>query len=929
MVQTCTKCSRVNPAEASYCYFDGSVLGNYAANGGPVNLGSQPFHNQFVFPSGQVCRNFDQLAVACQANWVEAIELLQQGYLEGFLGGLGRADLARAAREAARYPDRDRGLDRFLEQLPTDVLEPPRLLVEPTEINLGQLKIGEERQFELHLLNQGMRLLHGTVTVEGCVWLGLGEAPSTPQKHFQFGSEQVIPVRIRGHQLRANARSQEAQLTVESNGGNFLLTVKVEVSVKPFPEGVLAGARSPRQAAEKAKGAPKEAAAYFESGAVEKWYQENGWSYPVQGPAASGLGAVQQFFEALGLTPPPRVGISERCVALVGNVGAELRHTLEVKAQERRPVYAYGVSDQHWLKVGRPLLKGRSATIELFIPTVPDRPGETLQAQVTVTANGNQRFVVPVMVAVSGTRRPGAPGPVGAVALEETVDGGTRPPPVRSPARVSAGAVVATEDLPVAVALDELPEAVPVPAVEPPVRTPAPAPIAPPEAIPEVTADELPPVPPVLRLLLHLFPIALLFMVLFGFLVADLILGVHRSATYVDEESPPLLDQTPRVGLRFHEKGDLVLPDPSMRFGLVMLQEKDPKEPGKFKRLTYSEAGNTNNTCVRVDEKEFLFGQPGFGTWKERSSPLGKDRRGREREGARSVWVAPNGKVLISQTAEIVAGEQTRVLDTCLVRYLLENKDEKPHKVGLRFMLDTYIGANDGVPFTLPGVEGLSDTMREFNSPREVPDFIQALENEDLAKPGTVAHVQFRLGSRFDPPDRVTLGAWPNSELRIKNPVCRGHMTGWNVPVFPMKTRPIADSAVVIYWNEKDLKPGDSREVGFAYGLGSVSSSEGGKLGLTMGGSFTPGGQFTVTAYVNNPSPNQKLTLKLPEGFALVTGDYEQRVPPLPPGASSKNSPVTWKVRAGTRGTYSLKVESNTGISQTQTITIRSKSIFD
>ena len=41
----------------------------------------------------------------------------------------------------------------------------------------------------------------------------------------------------------------------------------------------------------------------------------------MQGPAAAGLGAVQQFFEALGLTPPPKVELSETAIALRANAG--------------------------------------------------------------------------------------------------------------------------------------------------------------------------------------------------------------------------------------------------------------------------------------------------------------------------------------------------------------------------------------------------------------------------------------------------------------------------------------------------------------------------------------------------------------------------------------------------------------------------------
>src|SRR3954466_6535786 len=127
MAQPGTRCSRANPDEASYCYFDGIALGGHGTNGGPVHAGVQNFPHQFVFPSGKACRNFDQLALAFQEHWSEATDLLQQGFVEGFLGGLGRADLALAAREAARFPDRDRGLDQLLAKLPSDVVEPPKL----------------------------------------------------------------------------------------------------------------------------------------------------------------------------------------------------------------------------------------------------------------------------------------------------------------------------------------------------------------------------------------------------------------------------------------------------------------------------------------------------------------------------------------------------------------------------------------------------------------------------------------------------------------------------------------------------------------------------------------------------------------------------------------------------------------------------------
>jgi hypothetical protein len=155
MVQTCRSCSRLNPAEAAFCFYDGTALPGRGRHAAPVAPGTQRFPNPFIFPSGRACGSFDELALACREYWDEACKMLRQGYLERFLGGLGRGGLALAAREAARFPDRHRGLDQFLARLPTTALRPPRLRVEPPQVNLGTVRVGEDRDFTLRLRNDG------------------------------------------------------------------------------------------------------------------------------------------------------------------------------------------------------------------------------------------------------------------------------------------------------------------------------------------------------------------------------------------------------------------------------------------------------------------------------------------------------------------------------------------------------------------------------------------------------------------------------------------------------------------------------------------------------------------------------------------------------------------------------------------------------
>lgn len=309
MVQTCRKCLRSNPVEAIYCYFDGVVLEGHARHGGPIAVGTQVFSLPFVFPNGRTCRSFDELALGLQEEWPAARDLLQQGFLDNFLSGLGRHDLAQIAREAARFPNPDRGLNRLLEQLPSAILDAPKLHLEPREVNLGVLPVGDRRHFELRLENRGMRLLYGSARCADDVWLALGDLPGAAEKHFQFNHETLVAVHVRGDRLRAGKKPLEARLLVESNGGSAEVVVRADVPIKPYPSGALAGCRTPRQAAERAKASPKDVAGLFEDGSVARWYASNGWTYPVQGPPASGLGAVQQFFEALGLTTPPKIEI--------------------------------------------------------------------------------------------------------------------------------------------------------------------------------------------------------------------------------------------------------------------------------------------------------------------------------------------------------------------------------------------------------------------------------------------------------------------------------------------------------------------------------------------------------------------------------------------------------------------------------------------
>jgi hypothetical protein len=820
MVQSCKRCRRANPREAVYCYHDGILLrragGDIPADGSAMNIGARPFSMPFVFPSGQSCHNFHQLAQACVHERAAAFDLLAKGHLETFLASQGRADLAGAAHVAARGNDSERAVDEFLGRLPVP-LPTAKLKVVPAAVDLGIVRIGEDRRVELTLHNEGMRLAYGSASCD-VPWLSLhaSDAALAESKLFQFTDRTSMALRVMGRQLRALDKPQEGTVLFESSGGKASVTVRVVVPVKPFSEGVLAGAVSPREVAHKAKESPKEAAVLIENGALARWHESNGWVFPIRVPVASGPAAVQQYLEALGLVKTPTVELSENAVQLRGRPGEKIEYSIAVITQENRAAIAHGTSDQPWLQVARTIFRGRSAFVPLLVPAVAGRLGETLQAVVSITANGGQRFAVPVTLQV-GDRADAIMAP--------------------TPALPSAGPPVAR------------------PVAPPPATIPVGLPHVPPAAVAQVPPFIAGKTPWPARALL---PAVLLIVLIAGAALRDFLAPVRPAAP---PPPPPVVDSVPRLEIRFHdekkndelEKVWMNGAQPTMRFGVITLHcGKVIGTPPNVTRLTFDPWGRTNNTCLRFDGTDMrLFGGPA-GTWEEREAKSWQEN-GQDHQGVRSVWVCDDKRIKVVQLVELVRGEQSQLLDTCRVRYQIANQpDGQARQVGIRFLLDTFIGANDGVPFTIPGDSNLCDTKMDL--PREakdkkIPDFLEALEKPDLAHPGTIAHLRLTL-ENLETPKRVTLGAWPNEKLGVLDRLAIGPMTLWDVPVLPIKTFKLNDSAVTIYWEEKTLEPGKTREVGFEYSLGELAQAGTG-LAATVDGSFRPSGALTVIAYVN------------------------------------------------------------------------------
>lgn len=383
--------------------------------------------------------------------------------------------------------------------------------------------------------------------------------------------------------------------------------------------------------------------------------------------------------------------------------------------------------------------------------------------------------------------------------------------------------------------------------------------------------------------------------------------GENKPPAVPDPPPVPTIgfDLCPRVNYQY---------ETNRYFGLVVAEDSKP--------LTYAPDGRNQSTALRVDDQFLLLNDTTKGKRLISESEPGWPKKGKPLDSTRTKnsWQMYGTEVRITQVVDVLAGKQPRAakpgewewtLDTCVAGYLIENLDTKPHSVGLRVMLDTKVGDKDGVPFAAPG---LSEPVAEWKDFRwgDVPLFLQALELPDLRAPGTVAHLRPKLGTGFEPPDRVDVTRYDT-----------GHVNVWMLQTKPMTT----NACVVLYWLDKELKAGEKRYLGFSYGLGQLATdpkqnATGPQVALTCDGDFEPGKDFIVLAHINNWEAGVKLKLVLEPWLTLPKlGDKEQKIEQTAPQPfACTTSLVTWKVRAEKAGKYQLRVESSTGATLQQTI---------
>jgi len=251
-----------------------------------------------------------------------------------------------------------------------------------------------------------------------------------------------------------------------------------------------------------------------------------------------------------------------------------------------------------------------------------------------------------------------------------------------------------------------------------------------------------------------------------------------------------------------------------------------------------------------------------------------------------TVWNI-NG-IQVTQTLTIV-GEQ---LDVVKISYIIKNNTNEIHEVGLRLMLDTMLGDNDGAPFRVPGA-GAVTREREWVG-GEVPSYWQAfdrLEAYTVATQGTLA------GGEATLPDRLVAAHWnhindtpwdfvPDPNITFSTPGQTG-------------TQEENDSAVGIYWNPVRLLPGQKRVIITYYGL-SRFTAVGEQLKITeikpSFDLFLSKSSYSTEAHVGAEGIDQtnvEVMIEVDENVLQVVDDKRKIIPKIKAGMTET---ISWKV---------------------------------
>ncbi|MEC9488268.1 MAG: cohesin domain-containing protein [Halanaerobium sp.] len=316
----------------------------------------------------------------------------------------------------------------------------------------------------------------------------------------------------------------------------------------------------------------------------------------------------------------------------------------------------------------------------------------------------------------------------------------------------------------------------------------------------------------------------------------------------------------------------------------------DPGRPGDDqKTLIYGRPKPwTSFTTVQIDGENYVFGGK-TDTRAGRDGLFGEALSGPTAGDDSITTICKLGPFQVTQTLSFVKSSTTGLPDTVQIKYTLTNKGTEPHKAGIRILLDTMLGENDGAPFRVSDQAILTDHLFVKGN---LPAFWQAFDS--LSKPQVIAQGTVE-GPNVVTPDKIYFSNWGSMADGLWD---FNFQTGRD---FTRAGELELDSALALYYAPMAIGPGESRTIVSNFGLGGITLVP----GLLSVGVTSPAqvvleyerASFPIIAYVQNTSEitakDVKISLQLPQGFTLSEGEVSRELGDLKPQEISQ---VAWEI---------------------------------
>lgn len=195
-------------------------------------------------------------------------------------------------------------------------------------------------------------------------------------------------------------------------------------------------------------------------------------------------------------------------------------------------------------------------------------------------------------------------------------------------------------------------------------------------------------------------------------------------------------------------------------------------------------------------------------------------------------WMLPE-EILVEELLEIVG-------NSTFIHVKVTNKNpSQGFDVGVRLHLDTMLGDNDGALIYIPG-DGLKKNEMEYSGSSF--KYWKAYNRGD--KPTIIATGILSLDDELTYPDKIVIANWKRSMRSIWD-----YETSEEMSI-------LGDSAVILYYNQRLLAGGETREIITGYGSGEpVLKKESGITEIVLSnisGEYCPGGDVGIKVDVGS-----------------------------------------------------------------------------